>query len=126
VQSGRVRDDPHTHAIIGAAMEVHRVMGPGFLEAVYADALELEFQDRGVPYLREAPLILHYKGRPIRSTYRCDFLCYARVVVELKAIRALTANDDAQLLHYLKGTQMLVGLLLNFAEPSLARRRFVL
>jgi len=118
--------DPHTYAVIGAAMDVHRILGPGFLEPVYQDALELELLDRGIPHVREAPLRISYKDRQLRSVYRTDFLCYERVVVELKAIRALTVREDAQILHYLRATGLHVGLVINFAEPSLKYQRFVL
>jgi GxxExxY protein len=116
--------DPQTHAIIGAAMEVHRVLGPGFLEPVYQDALELELADRGIPYVREPPLAIEYKGRRLASVYRADFLCYGRVVVGLKAARATSPRDDAQVVNYLKATRLRVGLLLNFGVPSLGFQRF--
>ena len=120
------RDDPHTYAIIGAAMEVHRVLRAGYLEPVYQDALELELRDRGIPFVREAPLRIDYKGRTLASVYRADFVCYDTVLVELKAIRALTVREDAQVIHYLKATGLPIALLLNFATPSLDYQRFVL
>src|SRR5690242_18763868 len=98
--------DPQTHAIIGAAMEVHRVLGPGFLEPVYQDALELELADRNIPFVREPQLVVGYKGRRLRSVYRADFLCYGRVVVELKAARTTSPRDDAQVINYLTATQL--------------------
>jgi GxxExxY protein len=116
--------DPQTHAIIGAAMEVHRVLGSGFLEPVYQDALELELADRGIPYVREPLLAVEYKGRRLPSVYRADFLCYGRVIVELKAMRATSPRDDAQVVNYLKATRLRVGLLLNFGAPSLGFQRF--
>jgi GxxExxY protein len=116
--------DPQTHAIIGAAMEVHRVLGPGFLEPVYQDALELELADRNIPFVREPQLVVGYKGRRLRSVYRADFLCYGRVVVELKAARTTSPRDDAQVINYLTATQLRVGLLLNFGAPSLTFQRF--
>jgi GxxExxY protein len=117
--------DPHTYAIIGAAMEVHRVLGPGFLEAVYQDALELEFVERGIPHIREAPIPIYYKSQRLRSIYRADFLCYQRVVVELKALRTVTTREDSQIIHYLTATGLHVALLLNFGRPSLDHQRFV-
>jgi GxxExxY protein len=118
-------DDPQTRAIIGAAMEVHRQLGPGFLEAVYQEALAIELADRGIPFRREQELPVDYKGRRLSCKYRADFLCYEDVVVELKAIQALTNNEDAQVLNYLKATRLERGLLLNFGRPSLEFKRFI-
>lgn len=117
--------DSQTYAIIGGAMEVHRELRRGFLEAVYHDALEIELESRGIPYLREASLRVYYKGRPLNTPYRADFVCHGRVVVELKATRALGPHDEAQILHYLRATGFRVGLLLNFGAHDLEWRRFV-
>ena len=117
--------DPQTYAIIGAAMEVQRHLGAGFLEAVYQEAMALEFTDQEVPFLREVELPVRYKGRRLPCGYRADFLCYDSVIVECKAVKALTSVDDAQLLNYLKATGLERGLLLNFARPSLEFKRLV-
>jgi len=114
-----------TYAIIGAAMEVHRILGPGFLESVYEEALAHEFDLRGIPYQRQAKLAVRYKDI-IAGEFRADFLVDGKVVVELKALKALTDGDEAQLLNYLKGTGYRVGLLLNFGAPSLEYKRRVL
>jgi GxxExxY protein len=111
-----------TYAIIGAAMEVHRILGPGFLESVYEEALAHEFDLRGIPYERQAKLAVQYKGI-VAGEFRADFLVDGKVVVELKAVKALTEGDEAQLLNYLKGTGYRVGLLLNFGVPSLEHKR---
>ncbi len=79
--------DQQTYAIIGAAMEVHRILGPGFLERVYQSALEVEFGKRNVPYVREVPIPVWYKGTPLGVRYRADFVCYREVLVELKALQ---------------------------------------
>ena len=113
-----------TYAIIGAAMEVHKVLGPGFLESVYEEALAHEFDLRGIPYERQAKLAVRYKGI-VAGEFRADFLVDGKVVVELKAIKALMEGDEAQLLNYLKGTGYRVGLLLNFGAPSLEYKRRV-
>lgn len=117
--------DPKTYAIIGAAMEVHRELGPGFLEAVYQEALALELEQRGIPFQREVVLKLTYKGKTLNCTYKADFICYERVIVETKATTGLTPVDEAQLINYLKASGYKVGLLLNFATHSLQYRRLV-
>ena len=117
--------DPQTHAMIGAAMEVHRQLGPGFLEAVYQEALAIEFAARGIPFSREVELPVFYKEQRLTCSYRADFICYASVIVELKALHAITGVEEAQLLNYLKVTRMERGLLLNFGRPSLEFKRFV-
>ncbi len=115
-----------TYAIIGAAMEVHRVLGHGFLEAVYQEALDIEMRERGIPTRREVALPVYYKGRLLSSSYRADFVCYDSVVVEVKATSGLTTVDYAQLLNYLKATGYEVGVLLNFGTRSLEHKRLVL
>jgi GxxExxY protein len=117
--------DKQTHAIIGAAMEVHRHLGPGFLEAVYQQALAIEFAARGVPFASEVDLPVYYKGERLPCSYRADFVCYSNVIVELKALKAITGIEEAQLLNYLKATRLERGLLVNFGRPSLEFKRFV-
>ena len=117
--------DPRTYAIIGAAMEVHRELHQGFLEAVYQDALAVEFELRNVPFQREVQLPVFYKQRALPSTYQADFICFDQVVVELKAISTLHPAHEAQLIHYLRATGHSVGLLINFGSESLEYRRFV-
>lgn len=116
--------DPRTYAILGAAMEVHRTLGPGFLEAVYQEALAVEFETRGIPFRREVELPVSYKGRTLKTTYRADFICFETVVLELKSIAKLSAIEEAQVLNYLKATGYEVGLLVNFAETRLTFKRF--
>lgn len=113
-----------TYKIIGAAMEVHRVLGPGFLESVYETALAHEFEQRGIAYKRQTPLNVQYKSITA-GEFRTDFLVAEQVVVELKASKKLTEIDEAQLLNYLKGTGYKVGLLLNFGAASLEHKRRV-
>jgi GxxExxY protein len=103
-------------AIIGAAIEVHRELGPGFLEAVYQEAMEIELADRGIPFLAQEPLTIRFKARVLKKRYEPDLLCYNLVIAELKALSQLSGADEAQLLNYLKATGLRVGLLINFGS----------
>ncbi|SRR5712691_4353023 len=116
--------DPQTYAIIGAAMEVHRLLGCGFLEPVYQEALAIEL-DR-IPLRREEALPIKYKNKTLATTYRADFICFDSVIIELKALARLSGTEEAQIINYLKATNCEVGLLLNFVTRSLEYRRFVL
>jgi GxxExxY protein len=122
----REERDPQTYAIIGAAMEVHSQLGCGFLEAVYQEALAKELALRNIPFKREVELLVTYKGEPLATRYRADFICFDEIIVELKAASALTPADVAQLLNYLKDTGFHRGLLLNFGSQSLQFERKVL
>jgi len=102
------------------------VLGHGFLEAVYQEALAMELEERRIPFRREAALDVYYKGRPLNGVYRADFICFDSVVLELKAASNLAAAHKAQLIHYLRATKIPKGLLLNFGLPSLEFQRFVL
>jgi GxxExxY protein len=117
--------DPQSHAIIGAAMEVHRELGRGLLELVYQTALALEFQDRGIPFKAEVALPVRYKGKLLTCGYRADFVCFEDFLVEIKAISRHTTADDAQLLNELKATGYQRGLLLNLGARSLEVKRLV-
>ena len=117
--------DPETYVVIGAAMEVHAGLGPGFLEAVYQEALAIEFAERGIPYQREVQLPIVYKGQTLTARYRVDFICYSNVLVELKALNAMGGTEESILLNYLKATGHERGLLLNFGAPSLQVKRMV-
>jgi GxxExxY protein len=116
--------DPRTYAILGAAMEVHRQLGCGFLEPVYQEALALEFASQGVPFQHEVELPVFYKGQKLNVSYRADFICFDAVIVELKALSKLGGIEEAQIINYLKATGLEVGLLINFGAPSLEHKRF--
>jgi GxxExxY protein len=121
-----MQKDRETFAIIGAAMEVHRELGRGFLELVYQTALALEFAERGIPFQAEVALPVRYKNKLLTCSYRADFVCFESVIVETKAIATLTGVDEAQLINELKATGLQRGLLLNFGASSLEHKRLVL
>lgn len=120
-----VERDPRTYAIIGAAMEVHRELGCGFLEGVYQEALAAEFALRSIPFVPQVPLQVHYKGQLLSTGYRADFLCCHEILVEIKALKSLSGVEEAQILNYLKATRREIGLLLNFGAASLETKRLV-
>ena len=106
------------YALAGAAMEVYNQLGPGFLEAVYQEALEIELAERSIPFVSQKELRILYKGQPLKKTYISDLTCYEKIIVELKAIDRLTGKDTAQLLNYLKATGLRLGLLINFGNAE--------
>ena len=114
-----------TYKIIGVAMEVHKELGPGFLEAVYQEAFELELQRQDIPYEREKLLNVFYKGKKLKKHYSADFVCYDKIVVELKALGELSSDHEAQVLNYLKTSKLKLGLLLNFGTKSLQYKRLI-
>ena len=117
--------DPRTYAVIGAAMEVHRTLGCGFLESVYQDSLAIEFRVRGVPFREQVPLPVRYRGERVGAGYKVDFLCFDDLIVELKAQSSLDSSAIAQTVNYLRAAGQAVGLLLNFGAPSLEYRRLI-
>ncbi len=117
--------DPQAHAIIGAALEVHRILGSGFLEQVYQEALAREFGDRQLPFERDVGLRVVFKGRVLSSFYRVDFLCFDQVLVELKAAMEISRFDQAQMINHMKAGRFERGLILNFGRRSLEWKCFV-
>ncbi len=117
--------DEKTYRIIGAAMEVHKELGCGFLEAVYQEAMEREFTCQEIPFLGQPVVQIFYKENPLNKTYQPDFICYDQVIVEIKAISNLSGIEKAQLINYLKASELRIGLLLNFGSKSLEYKRFI-
>ena len=115
-----------SYNIIGAAMEVHKELGAGFVEGIYQEALELEFVNQNIPHLREHNLNVFYKGQKLSKHYFADFVCYNQIIVELKALNDFSKNHHAQVINYLKASEMKLGLLINFGSSSLQYKRFVL
>lgn len=105
-----------SYRILGAAFEVYNQMGSGFLEAVYQECLEIEFRDRNHPFLSQKPLELNYKSKPLEARYIPDFICYEKIIVEIKAVTELNGKHRAQVLNYLKATGYQLGLLINFGK----------
>ena len=117
--------DARTFAIIGAAMEVHREIGCGFLEKVYRESLAVELAIRNIPFQREIELPVQYKGRRLEAIYKPDFICYESVIIEAEALSALSGVEVAQLLNYPKITGYKTGLLINFGVKTLEYKRYV-
>ena len=113
------------YEIIGACMVVHNELGCGFLEAVYQEALSIEFHENEIPFEMEKSLHIHYKEYLLEKKYVADFLCYNEVLVELKAIDELTSEHLSQVLNYLKASRKKVGLLVNFGKTKLQFQRVI-
>lgn len=111
--------------IVGACMEVHKKLGPGFLESVYSEALEIEFQNAGITYEKEKKLPVYYDDIPLNKYFRADYVCYDKIIVELKAINFTIEANKQQTLNNMKATNYKLGLLINFGTPSLTYKRIV-
>jgi GxxExxY protein len=114
-----------SYKIIGACIQVHRKLGSGFLESVYAEALELEFKKADIPFEREKKLQVYYEGLPLKKFFKADFVCHSTIIIELKSTNFLTDIDRRQALNYLKATQFKLALIINFGAPSLSYKRIV-
>lgn len=119
--------EAETFAIRGAVFEVYKEMGSGFLEAVYQECLEKELAQRGIPFVAQPELRLTYKSEILQQTYKPDFICYEEIILELKAVKDIAPEHKAQILNYLKATNLKLGLLINFgSHPKAQVERFVL
>ena len=115
-----------TYKIVGACMDVHRELGCGFLEAVYQEALAIEFANRNIPFEQEKLLRISYKGQLLQKEYKADFVCFNSIIIELKALGKLAPEHYAQTLNYLKITGYKLGLIINFGTTSLQYKRVIL
>jgi GxxExxY protein len=115
-----------SYKIQGAIFEVYKEIGCGFLEAVYQECLEKEFKIQGIPYRSQVELELEYKGEPLLQKYKPDFFCYEKIIVELKAVKEIANEHQAQVINYLKATGMELGLLVNFGSyPKVEIKRLI-
>ena len=118
--------EQESYQILGACFEVYREKGCGFLEPVYQECMEIELRLRGVPFVAQKPLALEYKGCPLRAKYEPDFICYGKIILELKAVGELADEHRAQVQNYLKATKFKLGLLVNFGHyPKVQLERIV-
>jgi len=114
------------YAIQGAVFEVYRLMGCGFLEAVYQECLEKELRFRDIPFVAQQDLKIFYKDDLLAQTYKADMICYGQILLELKAVKAIAPEHQAQMLNYLKATDLRIGLIINFGHfPKAEIERYV-
>jgi GxxExxY protein len=124
VKREKAKND-RTYKIIGAAMEVHKELGCGFLEPVYQEALETELENQGLPYKSQSVIDIYYKQKLLEKKYQPDFICFNEVIIEIKALEQLSGIEESQIINYLKASKFKVGLLINFGSKSLEYKRFV-
>ncbi len=124
--TGKLVYGDEVFAIVGAAIEVHKQLGSGFLEAVYQEAMEIELSARDIPFRAQQEMVIQYKEHILNKYYVADFVCYDKIVVELKAVDRLSGKAQSQVINYLKASDMLVGVLVNFGSKGrLEWQRFV-
>ena len=122
---GKLLFEENTYKIIGACMSVHKGLGAGFLESVYHEALEKEFKNQEVDFDSKRKLQVYYNGEPLQKYFIADFICFDKIVVEIKAASFLHKDTEAQTINYLKSTNYPLGLLINFGQSSLTWKRFI-
>jgi GxxExxY protein len=118
--------EQESYRIIEVCFEVHKQLGSGFLESVYHEALEIEFRNKKIPFTREQEINIFYKGYKLKKHYYADFICFNKIILEIKAVEILSDEHKCQILNYLKATGYKLGILLNFGEKSLQYKRLVL
>ncbi|AVR46911.1 GxxExxY protein [Christiangramia fulva] len=117
--------EEETYKIIGACMKVHRNLGAGFLESVYQEALEKEFNSQKINFQKQLKLKLMYDGQPMKKFFVADFVCFEKILIEIKAASFLIKDAEAQVINYLRSTELPLGLLVNFGQKSLVWKRFI-
>lgn len=115
-----------TYKIIGLCMEVHRNLGPGLLEIIYKDALEIEFRENNIPFEREKEFVIEYKGKILPHKFYVDFIVNEDIVLEIKSVKEFSNEHTAQILNYMKLSDSEIGLLINFQTKSLQQKRFMI
>jgi GxxExxY protein len=126
ISEGGIVYPEESYAIMGAAYEVYRTMGPGFQESVYQEALEIELSVRGIPFDAMKPISIFYKGQRLQKVFQPDFVCYSKIILEIKAVEQIGEREYSQLMNYLKAANMKLGLLLNFGQLNgLGKKRVV-
>ena len=124
---GNLLFEEETFAIRGAVFEVYREMGCGFLETVYQECLEKELKDKRIPFVSQPELTHNYKSQRLEQTYKPDLICYDQIILELKAVKDISPEHKAQVINYLKATNLKLGLLINFgSHPKAQIERFAL
>jgi GxxExxY protein len=114
-----------SYQIVKACMTVHNELGCGFLEAVYHEALALEFENISIPFEKEKALVIYYKGKKLQKNYIADFVCYGRIILELKALGRISIEHESQVLNYLKISGFKLGIITNFGQRSFKYKRIV-
>jgi len=114
-----------TYYIVGAAMDVHRCLGQGFLESVYQEALELELKKRGIDFISQKQIEIYYKNQLLTKSFIADLYCYNAIIVELKAVSGILPIHEAQIINYLKATKKELGIIINFGTDSLEYKRYL-
>ena len=114
-----------SYKIIGACMKVHRELGAGFLEAIYEEALKKEFNNLGIPFESQVKLHVFYEGEKLDKYYKADFICYNKIVLEIKAVSQVPDAFYAQIKNYLTATKKELGMLINFGQSSLFYKRVI-
>ncbi|WP_264519612.1 GxxExxY protein [Flavobacterium sp. N1994] len=114
------------YTIIGLCMKVHRILGPGLLEIVYKDALEIEFRNNNIPYAREKEFFIEYKGTILPHKFYADFIVYEEIILEVKSVKEINNEHIAQTINYMKLADSQLGIIANFQNKSLTHKRLVI